>query len=113
MSRRAEERLDDILESAELIGAHLKRGDLDDPLVRDAVEKRLIVIGEAVKDLPAEMTDSEPTIPWKSIAGMKDWLTHHYFDVDSLTLQETVNNDLPPMVEAAKRMKEASSPTSS
>lgn len=49
MSRHDRERLEDIDAALEAITAHLRRGDLGDGLVFDAVRVRLIEIGEAVK----------------------------------------------------------------
>ena len=40
------------------------------------------IIGEAVKKIPDEIRDGEPSIPWKQIAGMRDFLTHVYFSVN-------------------------------
>jgi len=37
-------------------------------LVQDGVIRNLIVVGEAVKNLSADLRESEPTILWKSIA---------------------------------------------
>jgi hypothetical protein len=37
-------------------------------MIRDAVVRNLEIVGEAVKRLPPEITDSEPTIPWRRIA---------------------------------------------
>lgn len=39
-------------------------------LVQDGVIRNLIVIGEAVKNLSADLRDTETTTPWKSIAGI-------------------------------------------
>lgn len=69
MSRRDDERLADILASADAIAPHLTRGALDDGLVFDAVRVRLIEIGEAVKDISAEILAGEPDIPWRDVAG--------------------------------------------
>jgi hypothetical protein len=44
VSRRDDERLSDIVASAEAIASHLERGGLDDGLVFDAVRVRLIEI---------------------------------------------------------------------
>lgn len=63
MSRRDDDRLADILASAEAIAAHLKRGDLADGLVFDAVRVRLIEIGEAVKDIDPVRLSTEAEIP--------------------------------------------------
>ncbi len=84
MTYRDEQRLHDILHdilaAIDAIGAHTARGDLSDGLIFDAVRIRLLEIGEAVKALPMALLDSEPSIPWSQIAGMRDHLAHRYFD---------------------------------
>ena len=104
MSRRDAERLADILASADAIASHLQRGGLDDGLVFDAVRVRLIEIGEAVKDISAELLVTEPEIPWRDVAGMRDQLAHRYFDTAHGIVQGTVDGDLPPLVAAVERM---------
>jgi uncharacterized protein with HEPN domain len=107
MTRRDIERLDDILEAASAISAHLERGDLDDGLVFDAVRIRLLEIGEAVKAISPELLAREADIPWRDVAGMRDYLAHHYFDTLHSVVAATVNGDLPTLVEAVKRLHEA------
>jgi uncharacterized protein with HEPN domain len=75
VSRRDDERLADILASADAIGSHLRRGGLDDGLVFDAVRVRLIEIGEAVKDISDELLAAEGWIPaarWWSVPLRED-----------------------------------------
>lgn len=104
MSRRDEERLADIVASANAIAPHLQRGGLDDGLVFDAVRVRLIEIGEAVKDIDPELLATEPDLPWRDVAGMRDQLAHRYFDTAHAIVQATVDEDLPAVVEAVQRM---------
>ena len=61
MTYRERQRLADIQAAIGAIGSHLKRGDLSDGLILDAVRIRLLEIGEAVKALPAEMLS--PSLP--------------------------------------------------
>jgi len=104
MSRRERQRVDDIVVAIEAIHAHLQRGDLSDGLVFDAVRVRLIEIGEAVKAIPADVLASEPGIPWAEVAQMRDRLAHHYFDTSHAILTATVENDLPELEAAARRL---------
>lgn len=104
MSRRDDERLADVVASAEAIREHLERGGLEDGLVFDAVRVRLIEIGEAVKDIDPDLLDTEPDIPWRDVAGMRDHLAHRYFDTAHSIVQATVEADLPQLVAAAERL---------
>ena len=104
MTYRERQRLADIQAAIDAIGSHLQRGDLSDALVFDAVRIRLLEIGEAVKALPAEMLNSQPSIPWSQIARMRDHLAHRYFDTNHALLQATVDNDLPELERAIQAL---------
>jgi uncharacterized protein with HEPN domain len=104
---RERQRLTDIQAAIDAIRSHLQRGDLSDGLVSDAVRIRLLEIGEAVKALPVEMLSSQPSIPWRQIARMRDHLAHRYFDTDHAVLQATVDNDLPELERAVQALAKA------
>lgn len=99
------QRLDDVMAAAEAIGAHLRRGALDDGLVFDAVRVRLIEIGEAVKAIDPHLLAAEPSVPWQDIAGMRDHLAHRYCDTDHALVAATVEHDLPRLVDAVLRLR--------
>lgn len=104
--RQADRRLRDVLVVAEAIREHLTRGSLDDGLIYDAVRVRLIEIGEAVKGIEPGVLGLEPSIPWSDVAGMRDHLTHRYFDTDHAIVSYTVERDLPPLINAILRLLE-------
>ena len=104
MTYRERQRLADIQAAIDAIRSHLQRGGLSDGLVFDAVRIRLLEIGEAVKALPAELLDSQPTIPWRQIARMRDHLAHRYFDTAHAILQATVDDDLPELERAVQAL---------
>ena len=106
MSRHDASRLADIVEAVEAIRAHLSRGAISDGLVYDAVRVRLIEIGEAVKGIDPELLDSQPDVPWKAIARMRDHLTHRYFDTDHAIVRDVVDNELAPLLDAARVLLE-------
>ena len=53
----------------------------------DAMCMQLIAIGESLKNLDKVtnglLLPQYPNIEWKRIMGMRDILSHHYFDVDA------------------------------
>jgi uncharacterized protein with HEPN domain len=104
VSYRDRQRLSDIQAAVDAIRSHLQRGTLTDGLVFDAVRIRLLEIGEAVKALPDELLDTQPTIPWSQIARMRDHLAHRYFDTAHAILQATVDDDLPELERAIQAM---------
>jgi uncharacterized protein with HEPN domain len=104
VSRLDAARLADIIEAIAAIRDHLRRGDLSDGLVYDAVRVRLIEIGEAVKVLSVDLLDTQPDIPWKAIARMRDHLTHRYFDTDHAIVRDVVDNELGPLFDACRSL---------
>ena len=105
MSRHDADRLDNITAAIEAIRSHVERGPLSDSLVSDAVRIRLLEIGEAVKSLPENLTSTEPDIPWRQIARMRDHLAHRYFMTELEILQSTIEEDLGPLRDAVDRMR--------
>ena len=70
-----------------------------------AVERSLEIIGEAAKNLSEKFCQSEPDIPWRDIAGIRDKIIHHYFDVDHAIVWDVVKNDLPKLKAVLGRHK--------
>lgn len=100
MSRHDEARLNDIAEAIAAIRDHLTRGDLRDGLIYDATRVRLIEIGEAVKGIDPDLLAEGPAVPWREIARMRDHLAHRYFDTDHAIVQDVVENELGPLLDA-------------
>ncbi len=83
MPRSELQRLNDVVEAADLIAAFVR--DLDEEsfvssaLHRSAVAYQFLVIGEAVKSISAETWRQNPQVPWRTMAGFRDVLAHGYF----------------------------------
>lgn len=88
-----------ILESIELIEQYVAENTKDSfisqPQLQDAVLRRLEIIGEATKNVSADVKEQHPDVPWRLMAGMRDILIHHYFGVDIDLVWNTVKKDLP------------------
>ena len=67
-----------------------------------AVVRALEIVGEATKNIPNDIRNDHPQIPWKDMAGMRDVLIHDYFGADVETIWLTVTEKIPqvkPMIE--------------
>jgi len=66
-----------------------------DGKTQDAIIRNLEIIGEAAKNLSAELRAKHPDVPWKSMASVRDRLIHHYFGVNLDIVWEIVATELP------------------
>ena len=71
---------------------------------RNAVVRSLEVIGEATKNLPEEVREKYPEIPWKRMAGMRDKLIHGYFGVDYESIWSLITERVSSIEEPIKRI---------
>lgn len=103
MSRREELRFRDILGAIATIREHLGSGEFDHK-TSDAVLYNLVVIGEGAARIGEETRERAPEIPWTSIVGLRNLVTHEYFRVDLDVIEDIVNTSLGPLETAAKRL---------
>jgi len=92
--------LEDIKFSLELIKDRCKDINSSDDFIDnnsgleklDSISMRLIAIGEGFKNIDklseSKLLNNYPNIPWKQVKGIRDILSHHYFDLDAETIFE-------------------------
>lgn len=67
-------------------------------MVIAAVERKLEIIGEALKPMEANFHGSTGALPKvKPAMGMRDRLAHGYFDTDLEIIWKTVHYELPSL----------------
>jgi uncharacterized protein with HEPN domain len=71
---------------------------LKDEKTQSAVIRELEVIGEASKRISEDFKNSNSTIPWKLMSGMRDVLIHDYEGVDAIIIWDTIQNDIPKLI---------------
>ena len=108
MSRDPALRLEDILEAAAAVGSYVSGYNYDsfvaDRRTVDAVTRNLEIIGEAVKQLPSELTAPFPEIPWRAIAGLRDILAHSYFRTDDSIIWDAATIHNPALITAVQEL---------
>ncbi len=78
---------------------------LNDTKLQDSVIRRLEIMGEAVKHIPADFRNKYPEIPWKEIAGMRDILIHEYSGVLMTRIWKVVKKDIPRLKKQIKTLQ--------
>lgn len=68
-----------------------------DETAKRAFARSLEIIGEASKNVPAEMRQRYPDVEWRAMAGMRDVVSHHYFGVDYDIIWDVVVNKIPDL----------------
>lgn len=73
-------------------------------ILLDATCMLLIAIGESLKNLDkvteGKLLPTYPSIPWKQVKGMRDIISHHYFDVDPAQVVWIINYEITPLKQA-------------
>jgi len=91
--------LKDILSAINSIESFVEGMSLEDLKNDDktssAVIRKLEIIGEATKNIPKDIQNKTPQIPWKEMAGMRDKLIHFYFGVDHNLVWNTIKKRIP------------------
>ena len=102
--------LEDIEKSCAKIGRYtegLERTEVfEDELRFDAVLHNFQIIGEAVKRLPEELRKRYSDVPWREIAGMRDFVAHEYFALDPDILWDAIRRDVPQLLSRLRNILE-------
>lgn len=72
-----------------------KEAFMNNKLVQNAVVRSLEIIGEAAKNIPSDFRKKHNSIPWQSMAAMRDKIIHHYFGLDLEIIWIVIEKDLP------------------
>ena len=76
-------------------------------MLQDAVVRQLEIVGEASRNLSEVFRIQHQEIPWSEIIGMRHKIAHDYFNVDLLTVWDTVKTDIQPLKDWVESILEA------
>jgi uncharacterized protein with HEPN domain len=70
----------------------------DDRTIIKATLYDFVIIGEATRNIPTEIKSRYPLIPWRLMEGMRNVMTHEYFQVNLSRVWQSIQDDLPSVV---------------
>ena len=101
-----EGRILDIILAADDIAEYVAGKSFDDylktSLLRAGVERKVYIIGEAVRQLSEAFKGKHPSIPWARIVGARNVLAHEYGRVKNDIIWEVATNHARALAEYLK-----------
>ena len=100
--RSLQARIDDMLTAATNAQSYVAGMSFEDfsqdlKTIR-ATAFEITILGEAAGHIPPDSRARHPEIPWALMQRMRNLIAHGYFRIDTLTVWETDQDDLPHLV---------------
>jgi len=74
----------------------------------DSLCMQLITIGESIKNLDKisqkSLIKKYPEFEWKNAMGMRDIISHHYFDINSEIVYQVCKEEIPKLHKVIKKI---------
>ena len=109
-SRSPQERIQDILNAIDSLqnqttGINFEQFSQNETLVKAALYD-LIIIGEAAINIPTNIQNLAPELPWRLMSDMRNIIAHEYFQINLRITWSTIQNNLPPLIDPLQKLKE-------
>lgn len=76
----------------------------------DSISMRLLAIGEAFKNIDklteGRLLVNHPEIDWRGVKGIRDVLSHHYFDLNAEIIFDICKHKLPQLLETSIKINQ-------
>lgn len=101
MTRNYLDYIEDIVHSISLIEKFTCNIDfpefVSNEMLNYAVVRGLEIIGEASKNIPDEIKNEYPDIPWNKMSGIRNKIVHEYFGISLKIIWNVAKKELPPL----------------
>ncbi len=101
---RLQHMLDHAKEAVALIAGKDKTELQHNRVLELALIRLVEIVGEASAKVSSETQAKYPSIPWPQVIGMRNRLIHGYDSVDLDVLWDTIEIDLPPLIDEIEKM---------
>jgi uncharacterized protein with HEPN domain len=109
--------LDQIVEACEIVQERCKFATCENDFMDtkegqeklDSICMKLIAVGESLKNID-KLTDKKlleeyPQIEWRKIKGIRDFISHHYFDLDAEVIFGICQDHIDDLLAVLKQMR--------
>ena len=76
----------------------------------DSICMKLIAVGESLKKIDhitnSELLEKYPQIEWKKVKGIRDFISHDYFDLDAEMIYGICQDHITELLEVLKLMRD-------
>jgi len=76
----------------------------------DSICMKLIAVGESLKQIDhitnKRLLVQYPQIEWKKVKGIRDYISHHYFDLDAEMIFGICKDNIGELIEALRDIRE-------
>ena len=73
-------------------------------MVRYAVERSLMIIGEAANHVSEEFQEAHPEIAWRQIIGQRNVLAHEYGEIKVDRIWSAATNSVPILLKELEKL---------
>src|SRR5690242_6263390 len=109
MSRELQDDLADIATACEKVTRFTAGMDREtffgDDRTFHAVIHCLLIIGEATEHIPDDVRQRMPGIEWRKVAGMREFLAHVCFSINSDIVWDVIETKVPELLRAIEAFK--------
>lgn len=109
--------LDQIIEAIKIVKVRCEFAKKEDDFIDtkegqeklDSICMKLIAVGESLKKID-HLTDRNlliqyPQIEWRKIKGIRDFISHHYFDLDANVIFDICQDNIEELLEVLKLIR--------
>jgi len=73
-------------------------------MIRYAIERQLLVIGEAANHVSDEFKETHPEIPWQILIGQRNILAHQYGEIIAEKVWQTATHDVSKLLVSLRKI---------
>lgn len=86
-----------------LIGVSLEKSN-QNLMIRYAIERQLLVIGEAANHVSDNFKENHTGIPWQVLIGQRNILAHQYGEINSEKVWQTATKNIPDLLNTLQKL---------